>query len=120
MKRHIALSGLLLLFASLASAADVAGTWKGAFSFNDQPVPLTIDLKGGDQITGKIEGFPSGPTEIKDAKLQDDNLSFWVMIQYEGMPVKLVFRGKTAADKIDFQFGTEDGSWGTTYTAKKS
>jgi len=120
MRRHIALTGLLLLLATLASAADLAGTWKGAFSFNDQSVPLTLDLKGTDQLTGKIEGFPSGPAEIKEAKLQGESLSFWIMIEYQGNPVKLVFRGKTAADKIDFEFGTEDGSWGTTYTAKKS
>jgi hypothetical protein len=120
MRRHIAILGLFLLLAGVAAAADVTGTWKGAFSFNDQSVPLTLDMKSGDQITGKIEGFPSGPTDIKDAKLDGDKLSFWVMIEYQGSPVKLVFQGKTAADKIDFQFGTEDGSWGTTYTAKKS
>jgi hypothetical protein len=120
MRRHIALTGLLFLLAGIAAAADLAGTWKGAFAFNDQSVPLSLDLKGSDQITGKIEGFPSGPTEIKEAKVEGDNLSFWVMIEYQGSPVKLVFRGKTAADKIDFTFGTEDGSFSTTYTAKKS
>jgi hypothetical protein len=122
MRRHIAIMGMLFLLAGLVAAADadVTGTWKGAFSFNDQSVPLSLDMKGGSAITGKIEGFPSGPTEIKDARLEGNHLSFYVMIEYQGSPVKLVFRGKTAADKIDFEFGTEDGSWGTAYTAKKS
>ena len=120
MKRHTALFGLLFLLAGLASAADLTGTWKGAFSFNDQSVPLTLDLKGESQITGSITGFPSGVTEIKDGKLDGENLSFWVMIQYEGMPVKLVYKGKVAGGEIQFSFGTEDGSWGTTFAAKKA
>jgi hypothetical protein len=120
MKRHIALTGLLLLLAGLASAADLTGAWKGAFSFNDQSVPLTLDLKGATQITGTITGFPSGVTEIKDGKLDGENLSFWVMIQYEGMPVKLVYKGKVVGSEIQFNFGTEDGAWGTTFAAKKA
>jgi hypothetical protein len=119
MKRHTVLFALLFLLAGLASAADLTGTWKGAFSFNEQSVPLTLDLKGASEITGSITGFPSGVTEIKDGKLDGENLSFWITIQYEGMPVKLVFKGKVAGE-IQFSFGTEDGSWGTTFAAKKA
>jgi hypothetical protein len=120
MKRHIALAGLLVLFAGLAAAADVTGTWKGAFSFNDQSVPLTLEMKGDKQVTGNITGFPSGVTEIKEGKLEGENLTFFVMIEYEGNPVKLVYRGKLKGSEIQFEFGTEDGSWGTQFAAKKS
>jgi len=107
MKRHLAITGLLLLLAAIAAAADVTGTWKGAFTFQDQSVPLTLELKGGSALTGNIVGFPSGVTEIKGGKVEGDSLSFWVMIEYEGSPVKLVFKGKTASDEIKFDFGTE-------------
>ena len=120
MRRHIAITGLLLLLAGIASAADLTGTWKGAFSFQDQSVPLTLELKGASTVTGSIVGFPSGVTEIKEGKLEGDTLSFWVMIEYEGNPVKLVFKGKAAEAEIKFDFGTADGSWGTQFTAKKA
>jgi hypothetical protein len=120
MRRHLALTGLLLLLSGIAAAADLTGTWKGAFTFNDQSVPLTLELKGGSAVTGSIAGFPSGATEIKEGKLEGDSLTFWVMIEYEGNPVKLVFKGKSAAGEIKFDFGTPDGSWGTQFTAKKA
>jgi hypothetical protein len=120
MRRHLALSGLLLLLSGLAAAADLTGTWKGAFTFNDRPVPLTLELKGASAVTGNIVGFPSGVTEIKEGKVDGDSVSFWVMIEYEGSPVKLVFKGKTAGGEIKFDFGTPDGSWGTQFTAKKA
>jgi len=120
MKRHIVLTGLLMLVvAGLASAADLTGQWKGAFSFQDQSVPLTLDLKGATAITGTIAGMPSGTVEIKDGKLEGDTLTFWIMIEYQGMPVKLVYKGKLSGSEIKFAFGTEDGSWGTEFTAKK-
>ena len=120
MKRHIALTGLFLLLAGLAAAADLTGSWKGAFSFNDQSVPLSIDLKGEKAITGTVNGLPSGPAEIKEGKLDGDNLSFFIMTEYQGSPLKLVYKGKVKGGEIEFTFGTEDGSWGTQYTAKKS
>jgi hypothetical protein len=120
MKRHLAITGLLLLLSGFAAAADLTGTWKGAFTFQDQSVPLTLELKGASAVTGSIVGFPSGVTEIKEGKLEGDTVSFWVMIEYEGSPVKLVFKGKTASGEIKFDFGTEDGSWGTQFTAKKA
>jgi hypothetical protein len=120
MKRHLAITGLLILLSGIAAAADLSGTWKGSFTFQDQAVPLTLELKGGSAVSGNIVGFPSGVTEIKEGKLDGDTLSFWVMIEYEGSPVKLVFKGKTATGEIKFDFGTADGSWGTQFTAKKA
>jgi hypothetical protein len=120
MKRHLAVTALLLVVAGLAAAADVAGTWKGAFTHNDQPMPLTFVLKGGTNVTGTITGLPSGVTEIKDGKLDGDQLSFWCMVEYQGNPVKLVYRGKITGNEIQFEFGTEDGSWVTQFVAKKS
>ena len=110
----------MILLAGVASAADLTGTWKGAFNFQEQAVPLTLELKGASTVTGNIAGFPSGVTEIKEGKLEGDTLSFWVMIEYEGSPVKLVFKGKAAGGEIKFDFGTADGSWGTQFTAKKA
>ena len=120
MKRNFVLAGLLLALAMLASAADVAGKWQGSFSFNDQAVPLTFELKGATEITGTVAGLPAGVAEIKEGKLEGENLSFFIMTEYEGNPIKLVYRGKVSSEEIKFEFGTEDGSWGTQLVAKRA
>jgi len=121
MKRTLEICGLALLLAVLASAADLTGTWKGAFEFNGNSVPLTFNLKhSGDTVTGTIEGLPTPNAKIEEGKVAGDALTFSVNIEYEGNPVKLVYKGKIAQDEIQFQFGTEDGAWGTEMTAKRS
>jgi hypothetical protein len=121
MKRALILIGLFLVGAAMLSAADITGTWKGSFQFNGNDVPVTLNLKnGGESVTGTVEGLPTSPTDIKDGKLEGDAVSFWIMIDYEGNPVKLVYKGKVTGDEIQFSFGTEDGSWGTDLKVKRA
>jgi hypothetical protein len=120
MRRNLVVTGLLLLVAALASAADLTGKWEGSFKYNEQAVPVTIELKGTTEISGTVTGMPGGVTQIKDAKLDGENLSFWITIDFQGNPVKLVYQGKVNGDEIRFKFGTEDGNWGTELIAKKA
>jgi hypothetical protein len=120
MKRFLILMGMLLLMAAIMPAADVTGTWAGSFKYNDQDVPVKLAMKGDAEVTGTVDGMPGGTTPIKDGKLEGDNVTFWITIDFQGSPVKLVYKGKVAGDEIKFEFGTEDGSWGTQFTAKKA
>ena len=122
MKAVLGLMGLVvaLLASPSANAADVNGTWKGAFDFNGNSVPLALNLKvAGAEVTGTVEGLPTTPAEIHEGKIEGENVTFWVNSDYQGTTYKLVYKGKIAADHIDFELGTEDGSWGTTMTVKK-
>ena len=85
-----------------ALAADPTGTWKWSTSSPNGEIPTTLKLQS------------------KDGKLEGDNITFWITIDYQGSPLKLVYKGKVAGDEIKFDFGTEDGSWGTQFTAKKA
>jgi hypothetical protein len=121
MKTTLKLAGLLALVAVLMSAAEVAGVWKGAFDFNGTTVPLTFNLKtSSDALTGTVEGLPTTPAEVHDGKVDGDNVTFWVNTDYDGQTYKLVYKGKVSGDQIQFNFGTEDGSWGAQLTVKKS
>lgn len=103
-----------------AATAGVTGAWKGSFEFQGQSVPLTVTLKDdGGNVTGTVEGLPSGTAQIKDGKLAEGKVSFWLMTEYQGSPIKLVYTGAVGDGEIHFQFGTEDGSWGTEFTAKR-
>lgn len=121
MSRTIRLAGLLLLAAMLLAGADVTGTWKGSFDYNGQNVPLTFQMKSSDGVvTGTVDGLPTPNVEIKEGKIDGDDLSFSVNIEYQGNPVKLLLKGKVSGDQIKFDMGTDDGSWSTQLTAKKS
>ena len=100
----------------------VTGTWRGAFDFNGESVPLTFHLASaaGSAVTGTVEGLPTTPAEIHDGKLEDGILTFWLTTDYQGQTYKLVYKGKVAAGQIIFDMGTADGSWGASVTATRS
>lgn len=103
-----------------AGAADANGIWKGAFDFQGSSVPLTFHFKSANgALTGTVEGLPAGTAEVKEGVVDGENLHFAITTEYEGSPVKLVFKGTLKTDAIKFLFGTEDGSWGTELTAGK-
>jgi hypothetical protein len=104
-----------------ARGGDMSGTWKGAFDFQGSSIPVTINLKiDGTKVTGSVEGLPTTPTEIHEGTISGDMVTFWVNTDYEGETYKLVYKGKVAADQISFDFGTEDGSWSSPLTVKRS
>jgi hypothetical protein len=103
------------------TAAEVTGTWKGAFDFDGNNVPLTFHLTlKGDTVTGTVEGLPTTPTPIQDGKIDGDTVTFSVQTDYQGETYRLVYTGKVSEGKIVFNFGTDDGGWGTTMTAAKA
>jgi hypothetical protein len=121
MRNGIRLLGLFALLAVLpsAKAADVTGTWKGAFDFQGTSMPLTFHLTAaGGAVTGTIEGLPTGAAEIHDGKVDGDAVTFWVNTDYEGTTYKIVYKGKVSEGQIEFSFGTEDGSWGASMIVK--
>lgn len=117
-------SGLTARKNTAATAPDVAGTWKGSFDFQGTNVPVTLHLaSAGGAVTGTIEGMmegaPEKALEIHDARLDGNALSFWIDTDYQGETYKIVYKGTLADGKIQFDFGTEDGSWNSEMTAAR-
>ena len=120
MKRIPTLAGLLLVLATLLYSADATGKWKGTIEAGGETHDLTFDLKAsGDTLTGALGGAMAQPSEIKDGKIQGDTVSFWAMAEYQGQPIKLVFKGQVLESEIHFTMGLEDGIWGTDVVVKK-
>jgi hypothetical protein len=120
MKRVLALM-LFSVLATLLSAADLTGTWKGSFEAGANGRELTFDLKSaGDTVTGTVKGLLDHGLEVKDGKIDGDSVSFWIVTQWDGQDIKLVYTGKIAAGEIRFTMATADGAWSTEFVAKKS
>jgi hypothetical protein len=102
------------------AAVDVTGNWKAALDVQGTSLPLVFHLisKEG-AVTGTVDGLPNSPTDIHDGKLDGDTITFWINSDYQGTTYKIVCKGKVAADGIKLSIGTEDGSWGTDFTATK-
>ncbi|HWB83898.1 MAG TPA: hypothetical protein VG675_07140 [Bryobacteraceae bacterium] len=121
MKRIIISLGLLTLLCAILPAADLSGKWKGQFDGGGNARELTFDLTAnGNAVSGTVSGLTDKSLEIKDGKLDGDTVTFWVMSEYNGEPVKLVYKGQVGSDEIKFHMGTEDDSWGTDLVAKRS
>jgi len=110
--------------APATASPDISGTWKGSFDYEDSPVPVTFHFTvSGGAVTGTVEGMmqgsPDKPIEIHDGKLDGDTLTFWLNTPYQGETYKIVYNGTVASGKIDFTFGTDDGSWSNELTATR-
>jgi len=120
MKRIPTLAGLLLVLATLFYCADATGKWKGSIDAGGETHELTFDLKAsGDTLTGTMSGTTEKASEIQDGKIQGDTVSFWAMAEYQGQPIKLVFKGQVLESEIHFTMGLDDGSWSSDLVVKK-
>ncbi len=107
--------------AAPAATPDISGFWKGDFEFNGNSMPITFNFQQKDAaVTGNLTGMGAAPIEIHDGKVDGSTVSFWINSDYQGQTYTLKYTGKISPGQIDFSFGTSDGSWGATVTAKKS
>ena len=112
---------LVALAGSLLAAPDVSGDWKGAFDFNGTSVPLTFHLKVAQtNLSGTIEGLPTTPVDIKDGKIDGSTITFDATTDYQGMPVKLLYKGTVGDDQIKIVMSTEDGNFSVDFVAKRA
>jgi len=106
---------ILIAIVSLLAAVDVTGKWKGAFAEGETVFTFKAD---GSDISGTMLGADGKEHPLK-GKIDGDKISFTVESEWQGNPVKLVAKGTISGDEMKLDMGTEDGSWGTSVTAKK-
>ncbi len=120
MKSTAILVFALLALGASATAADATGKWKGSFTSEEGTHELTFNLKAdGDKLTGSVIGLHEKALDVNEGKVEGSTITFSVMAEWEGNPIKLVYKGEVAADEIRFTMGTDDGAWSTELTAKR-
>ncbi len=95
---------------------DGTWTWTRPGRNGGPDVKMSLKLKTeGDKITGKVispgRDGATTETEIKDAKLKGDELSFTVVREFGGNTVTMKYSGKLSGDTIKGKIETErDGN----------
>ena len=110
----------IAIFAFAALAADVNGTWKGKAETPNGTIERTFVFKvDGNKLTGETSSDMMGKSVIKDGKIEGDNLSFTINVNFQGNDLELHYKGKVAGDEI--KFTVEGAGIGQTveYTAKR-
>jgi len=121
MHRIVVVTLSFLLAAAALAGADIGGKWKGQFQGGQGAREITFEFKvDGGRLTGTVGGLRDKTLEIKEGKVQGDSVTFWVMSEWQGEPVKLVYKGQVAGGEIRFTMGTEDGGWSTELTATRA
>jgi hypothetical protein len=113
---------LVLIAGALpAFAGDVNGKWSGEVQGGGQVYPITLTLKAdGEKLTGTMGGS-GGEYPINDGTIKGDDISFNVVIDFNGNSLKLIYTGKVAGDEIRFHLvpeGAED--YAQDFTAKRA
>ena len=111
---------LTLLFACVASAADVTGKWKGKADTPAGPVERTFVFKvDGTKLTGETASDMFGKSTIDNGKIDGDNLSFTITLKYGGNEVQANYKGKVDGDQIHFSVEVPNAGSTVEYTAQR-
>ena len=103
-----------------AFAADVNGTWKGKAETPNGTVERTFVFKvEGGKLTGETSSEMMGKSTIKDGKIDGDNLSFTINVNFQGNDAELHYKGKVTGEEIKFTVEISGSGQTLEYTAKK-
>lgn len=113
----IAASVALVSTAILAQAADLDGKWTSEFDSQIGPQKYTYTFKtDGGKTTGKAtfdHQMGKGENELKDIKVEKDEVSFTEPVHVNDMDFVISYKGKLSGDEMKLtrvvgDFGTED------------
>ncbi|MBN2419933.1 MAG: sel1 repeat family protein [Deltaproteobacteria bacterium] len=109
-----------------AFAAGVDGKWKGSIpGMGGKPMDISYEFKTeGDKLTGTTVGFGGKENEIKEGKVDGNNLTFTVESRFQGMKSTANYTGVFLGDTLKLTFTSNMGrgkaSPPTTFDAKRA
>jgi len=108
--RFLLVAALIVAFCFSALGADVTGTWTASIDTQVGVQKYTFTFKvAGEKLTGKAKSeFAQAETEITEGVVKGDDISFVENLNYEGMPLKITYKGKIMGDEIKFTRNVAD------------
>jgi hypothetical protein len=106
------LISVLVIAASAAVllAADFNGVWTAAIDTQVGVQNYTFTFKvEGEKLTGRAKSaFANADTEITEGTVKGDDISFVENLVYQGMPLRITYKGKISGDEIKFSRNVAD------------
>ena len=102
-KNRILLSAVIAAaLATAVFAADVTGTWTASFDTQVGIQKYTYTFKvAGNKLTGKAKSeLANTETEIAEGTVNGDDISFVENLNFQDMPLRIVYKGKLAGDEL--------------------
>jgi hypothetical protein len=102
-KQRILPSALIVAaMAAAALAADVSGTWTASFDTQVGVQKYTYTFKvDGNKLTGKAKSeLAMTETEIVEGTVNGDDISFVENLNFQDMPLRIVYKGKISGDEL--------------------
>jgi hypothetical protein len=109
--RNVVFTFLAVFACSIAVfAADFNGTWNAAIDTQVGVQNYTFTFKvEGEKLTGKAKSaFANAETELTEGVVKGDDISFVENLVYEGMPLKITYKGKISGEEIKFTRNVAD------------
>jgi hypothetical protein len=99
--RHFVMVAGLLLMVGMVFGADIDGKWTGSLSTPNGDFPMTYTFKAeGSTLTGSTSGMDGSPIPIKDGKIDGNNISFSVSLDFGGQATKIDYKGVLSGDQL--------------------
>jgi hypothetical protein len=102
-KNRVLLSAVIVAgMATAVFAADVTGTWTATFDTQIGAQKYTYTFKvQGTKLTGKAKSeLAMTETEITEGTVNGDDISFVENLNFQDMPLRIVYKGKMAGDEL--------------------
>jgi hypothetical protein len=112
MRNKIVTIGIVLMLALAVSvwAADIAGKWVAQAQGSEITINFKVD---GTALTGTLENSQMpGAVDIKDGKIDGENVSFTIVRKMGETEMKISWKGKIAGDEIKFKREAAGGGGG--------
>jgi hypothetical protein len=114
-RKSVILAVLILTGLVCVYAADITGKWTAEFESQVGPQKYVFEFKAeGAVLTGKAIstiGEATETTAITEGKIEGDNISFVENLKYQGMDLRIAYKGKVAGDEIQLSrmVGEQEG-----------
>jgi hypothetical protein len=114
-RKSMILAVLILTGLACVYAADITGKWTAAFDSQVGPQKYIFEFKvEGTTLTGKAIstiGEATETTAITEGKIEGDNIAFVENLKYQGMELRIAYKGKVAGDEIQLSrmVGEQEG-----------
>jgi hypothetical protein len=126
LRKSLILAVLVLVGTACLFAADITGKWSGQFDSQVGPQKYVLEFKvNGTTLEGtatseigEAGAAAKAVTKITEGKINGDEITFVENLDYQGQPLKMVYKGKVKGDEI--QLERVEGGGNEKFVAKRA